>query len=61
MSGRIEVGTKPAEIPAEALRQGPVALTPQRVRDPALGILVAVICSALIWPALLVLWLYVLR
>jgi len=57
MNGRIEARAKPVEAPAEASRQGPVALTPPP-RDPALGIVLAVIVSAVLWPVLLVLWLY---
>lgn len=60
MNGRIEARAKPVETPAETVRQGPAALTPPP-RDPALGIVLAVIVSAVLWPALLVLWLYLRR
>lgn len=56
MNGRIEARAEPVKTSAEPVRQGPVALTP--ARDPALGIVLAVIVSAVLWPALFVLWLY---
>ena len=59
MNGRIEARAEPVKAPAEAVRQGPVALTPPR--DPALGIVLAVIVSAVLWPALFVLWFYLWR
>lgn len=60
MNGRIEARAEPVKVPAEAVRQGSAALTPPP-RDPALGIVLAVIVSAVLWPALLVLWLYLWR
>ena len=61
MIGRVEVSLKPAETPVKALQQGPATFNPPATRDPVLGILIAVVLSALIWPALLVIWLYVWR
>ena len=57
MNGRMEARVEPVETPAEAFGQESPALTPPP-RDPALGIILAVILSAVLWPALLLLWLY---
>ena len=59
MSGRIEARAEPVKIPAEIAQDCSAPTVP--LRDPALGIIVAIVVSALIWPAILIIWLYVLR
>lgn len=59
MSGRIEARAEPVKLPAEIAREHSAPTLP--LRDPALGIIVALVASALIWPALLIIWLYILR
>ncbi len=61
MIERVETAVEPAKQRAEAVQQGASSLALPVSREPVLGILLGVVISALIWPALLIIWLYVWR
>ncbi len=61
MIGRTEARTDPAKTPADAVRQLPGVTSSPRPRDPALGLVIAILGAAVIWVVVALIWAYALR